>query len=153
LTPAPGSPRLFQPIRIISEQLLTTDYVIDETLTLLHARGERQRARVLGEKFFESSMTEVYFLTEDDIRQAWSVFHRYDDKSWSFTDCASKVVIEQMNISEAFAFDHTSGNSEASASFPAFRQTSLEGLSARAEGEPRTANAGGINAIHRFPLP
>lgn len=89
-----------------SEQLLTTDYVIDETLTLLRARGERQRARVLGEKFFESSMTEVYFLTEDDIRQAWSVFHRYDDKSWSFTDCASKVVIEQMNISEAFAFDH-----------------------------------------------
>ena len=89
-----------------SEQLLTTDYVIDETLTLLRARGERQRARVLGEKFFASSMTEVYFLTEDDIRQAWSVFHRYDDKSWSFTDCASKVVIEQMNISEAFAFDH-----------------------------------------------
>jgi uncharacterized protein len=89
-----------------SEQLLTTDYVIDETLTVLRARGERQRARVLGEKFFESSMTEVYFLTEDDIRQAWSVFHRYDDKSWSFTDCASKVVIEQMNISEAFAFDH-----------------------------------------------
>lgn len=89
-----------------SEQLLTTDYVIDETLTLLRARGERQRARVLGEQFFESSMTEVYFLTEDDIRQAWGVFCRYDDKSWSFTDCASKVVIEQMNISEAFTFDH-----------------------------------------------
>jgi predicted nucleic acid-binding protein len=89
-----------------SEPLLTTDYVIDEILTLLRARGERQRARVLGEKFFEASMTEVYYLTEDDIRQAWSVFHRYDDKSWSFTDCASKVVIEQMNISEAFTFDH-----------------------------------------------
>jgi predicted nucleic acid-binding protein len=89
-----------------SDQLLTTDYVIDETLTLLRARGEQQRARLLGETFFESSMTEVYFLTEDDIRQAWSVFRRYDDKSWSFTDCASKVVIEQMSISEAFTFDH-----------------------------------------------
>jgi predicted nucleic acid-binding protein len=89
-----------------SEQLLTTDYVIDETLTLLRARGERQRARELGEQFFESSMTEVYFLTEDDISQAWSVFRRYDDKNWSFTDCASKVVIEQMNIPEAFTFDH-----------------------------------------------
>ena len=89
-----------------SEQLLTADYVIDEILTLLRVRGERQRARVLGERFFESSMTEVYFLTEDDIRQAWSVFRRYDDKGWSFTDCASKVVIEQMNISEAFTFDH-----------------------------------------------
>lgn len=57
-----------------SEPLLTTDYVVDETLTLLRARGERRRARLLGERFFESSMTEVYFLTEDDIRQAWSVF-------------------------------------------------------------------------------
>jgi predicted nucleic acid-binding protein len=86
--------------------LLTTDYIVDETLTLLRARGERQRARLLGERFFESSMTEVYLLSEDDIRQAWSVFRQYDDKSWSFTDCTSKVVIEQMNISEAFTFDH-----------------------------------------------
>lgn len=28
--------------------LLTTDYVIDETLTLLRARGERKRALALG---------------------------------------------------------------------------------------------------------
>ena len=89
-----------------SEPLLTTDYVVDETLTLLRARGERRRARLLGEKFFESSLTEVYFLTEGDIRQTWSVFQRYDDKSWSFTDCASKIVIEQMNIAKAFTFDH-----------------------------------------------
>ena len=80
--------------------------MIDETLTLLRVRGERQRARVLGERFFESSVTEVYYLTEEDIRHAWSVFRRYDDKSWSFTDCASKVVIEQMSLSEAFTFDH-----------------------------------------------
>ena len=88
-----------------SAPLLTTDYVIDETLTLLRACGERQRATLLGEKFFESSMAEIYFLNENDIRQAWRVFRQFDDKGWSFTDCASKVVIEQMNISEAFAFD------------------------------------------------
>ena len=78
-----------------TEPLLTTDYVVDETLTLLRARGERQRARVLGEKFFQSSIAEVYFLTEDDIRHAWSVFLHFDDKGWSFTDCTSKVMIEQ----------------------------------------------------------
>jgi predicted nucleic acid-binding protein len=89
-----------------SERLLTTDYVIDEILTLLRARGERKRARVLGERLFELSIAEIYFLTEDDIRQAWRVFQQYDDKSWSFTDCTSKIVIEQMNISRAFAFDH-----------------------------------------------
>jgi predicted nucleic acid-binding protein len=102
----PNYPHAVRWLAANSEPLLTTDYVIDETLTLLRARGERQRARMLGEKFFQSSMAEIYFLTEDDIRQAWNVFHQYDDKGWSFTDCASKVVIEQMNISEAFAFDH-----------------------------------------------
>jgi len=89
-----------------SEVLITTDYIIDETLTLLRARGERQRAKLLGNKFFEASIAEVYFLTEEDIRQAWAIFEQYDDKGWSFTDCSSKVVIDEMNISQAFAFDH-----------------------------------------------
>ena len=88
-----------------SEVLVTTDYIIDETLTLLRARGERQRANLLGSKFFEASIAEVYFLAEEDIRQAWAIFEQYDDKGWSFTDCSSKVVIDQMNISQAFAFD------------------------------------------------
>jgi predicted nucleic acid-binding protein len=45
-------------------------------------------------------------LTEDDIREAWSIFLRYSDKEWSFTDCTSKVVIEKLQITTAFAFDH-----------------------------------------------
>jgi len=44
-----------------SEVLITTDYVIDEILTLLRARGERQRARLLGKKFFDGSVAEIYF--------------------------------------------------------------------------------------------
>ena len=32
--------------------LLTTDYAIDETLTLLRARGERKRTLLLGARFF-----------------------------------------------------------------------------------------------------
>ena len=93
-------------LAINQEPLLTTDYVVDETLTLLRARGERRRARVLGERFFDADVGEIYFLTEADIRQAWNVFQQYDDKGWSFTDCASKVVIERFSLVRAFAFDH-----------------------------------------------
>ena len=89
-----------------SEGLLTTDYIIDEILTLLRARGERQRAKLLGKKFFEGTIAEVYFLTEEDIREPWNIFAQYDDKNWSFTDCCRKVVIDQMNIARALAFDH-----------------------------------------------
>jgi len=102
----PNHPRAANWLAANSEVLITTDYIIDETLTLLRARGERQRAKLLGNKFFEASIAEVYFLTEEDIRQACAIFEQYDDKGWSFTDCSSKVVMDQMNISQAFAFDH-----------------------------------------------
>ena len=88
-----------------TEPLLTTDYVVDETLTLLRTRGERRRALLLGEAFFGARLAEVYRLTEADISSAWEVFRRFNDKEWSFTDCTSKVVIEQRNIRQAFAFD------------------------------------------------
>ena len=88
-----------------SEVLLTTDYVIDEILTLLRARGERQRAQLLGQKFFEGTIAEIFFLTEEDVRRAWAIFEQYHDKRWSFTDCSSKVVIDELNIAQAFAFD------------------------------------------------
>ena len=38
--------------------LLTTDYVIDETLTLLRARGERKRALLLGTRFFHHDLAQ-----------------------------------------------------------------------------------------------
>jgi predicted nucleic acid-binding protein len=87
------------------ETLLTTDYVVDETLTLLRARGEGTRALLLGEAFFGARLAEVYRLTEADIASAWEVFRRFDDKGWSFTDCTSEVVIERHNVRQAFAFD------------------------------------------------
>ena len=86
--------------------LLTTDYVVDETLTLLRVRGERKRALALGTKFFNQDLAKIHQLTTADLRLAWQTFEQFDDKDWSFTDCTSKVVMEQLNIGVAFAFDH-----------------------------------------------
>lgn len=87
------------------EPLLTTDFVVDETLTLLRSRGERSRALALCQRFFDGSLATLHFLTEDDLRDASDVFRRYSDKDWSFTDCSSKVVVERLGIKMAFAFD------------------------------------------------
>ena len=89
-----------------AEPLFTTDYVMDETLTLLRARGYDQRALALGAEFFSGSLAELYYLSETDVQAAWEVFRRYDDKKWSFTDCASKVVMEQLQITRAISLDH-----------------------------------------------
>lgn len=87
------------------ETLLTTDYLIDETPTLLRVRKEMARAAVLGEQLFDGQLADVYFLTESDIRAAWEIFRDYADKEWSFTDCTSKIVIENLGLTTAFSFD------------------------------------------------
>jgi predicted nucleic acid-binding protein len=93
-------------LRKNTEPLMTTDYIVDETLTLLRARGEELRALRMGEEFFNGTLATIYHLTEADIRLAWETFRSYSDKKWSFTDCASKVVIDKLNLKYAFAFDH-----------------------------------------------
>ncbi len=87
------------------EPLLTTDYVVDEVLTLLRSRGEAPRALVLGERLLDQNLALVHFLSETEIRDAWNVFRRFADKQWSFTDCTSKVVMERLGVTTAFAFD------------------------------------------------
>lgn len=89
-----------------TQPLLTTDYVVDETLTLLKTRREGQRAMILGNAFFAGNLATIYYLTEEDIQQTWQIFHQFSDKNWSFTDCSSKVVIQKIRLNQAFAFDH-----------------------------------------------
>ena len=85
--------------------LVTTDYVIDETLTLLRARGERTRAEQMGRWFFDLSGVAIEFLAESDIRRAWEIFRQFGDKDWSFTDCTSKAVIDRLHVKRALTFD------------------------------------------------
>ena len=85
--------------------LVTTDFVLDETLTLLRARGENRRAIALGIRLFAGDLAMVHHLTPEQIQAAWQVFQQFRDKDWSFTDCTSKVAIEQLDCDRAVAFD------------------------------------------------
>lgn len=87
------------------EPLLTTDYVVDETLTLLRSRRQNPAALALGRQFFSGQLATIYYLTPADIRAAWQTFEQFADKEWSFTDCSSKVVMGQLGLAQAFAFD------------------------------------------------
>ena len=88
------------------DPLITTDFILDETLTLLRARNETPRAQALGDQLFGDILANLYFVSEAEFREAWQVFRNYADKEWSFTDCTSKVVMEKLGVTTAFAFDH-----------------------------------------------
>lgn len=87
------------------ETLLTTDYVVNETLTLLRG-GERRKAIEFGKALFAGELAVLHYMTIADIQETWQVFQHFADKEWSFTDCASKSVMEKLGITQAFAFDH-----------------------------------------------
>ncbi len=88
-----------------SEPLVLTDYIFDELMTLMKARGERDRAYALGRRLLDGEIARIERVTAADLVAAWTVFDRYRDKDWSFTDCMSRVVMERLGINRAFAFD------------------------------------------------
>jgi predicted nucleic acid-binding protein len=88
-----------------AQPLVTTDYVIDELLTLLRVRGHSQRAVKAGQTLLGEQIARIAWVSPADVRQGWEYFRRYHDKLWSFTDCVSRAVIERLGIRQAFAFD------------------------------------------------
>ncbi|HYF48402.1 MAG TPA: type II toxin-antitoxin system VapC family toxin [Planctomycetota bacterium] len=88
------------------DELITSDFVLDETLTLLRARRHDLLAQTLGASLFGADIQMVHFLSEAELLDAWAVFQKFSDKEWSFTDCTSKVVMERLGIKTAFTFDH-----------------------------------------------
>lgn len=104
----PGDPRhgaTLAWIRQNDPQLLTTDFVIDETLTLLRSRGEKLRAVALGRRLLDLGGVAIHVITGDEFREAWALFRDNPERGWSFTDCTSRVVMERLHIKQALSFD------------------------------------------------
>jgi predicted nucleic acid-binding protein len=99
-------PKAQEWLKANTQPLLTTDYVIDETLTLLKVRGHAPLGLDLGAALFAGELADIVLITEDDIQQAWQTFRQFHDKDWSFTDCTSKVVMARLRTAQAFSFDH-----------------------------------------------
>ena len=85
--------------------LVTTDYVVDETLTLLKMRLGVEVAEAWWRQVDGSRR--VRWETVDPARaekaRAW--FFRYRDKGFSFTDCTSFVVMRELRLKEALTTD------------------------------------------------
>lgn len=88
------------------ESLITSDYCVDETLTLLSARGRIKLAIEAGRQFFEETIAHLHFVTPGQIRRAWILFQSRAFDGWSFTDCTSKIALDDLGIRTAAALDH-----------------------------------------------
>jgi predicted nucleic acid-binding protein len=89
----------------LREPFVTSDFVVDETLTLFRARGEDRHALEFGAAVIDNRFAEIVTVISNDFERAWQMFRDYQDKKWSFTDCTSFIVMERLGITRAFAFD------------------------------------------------
>jgi predicted nucleic acid-binding protein len=93
-------------IKMQKIELLTSEYVIDESITIIRFKISHETACLFGESLFASSIVKIIGITEEDRSKAWEMFKKYKDKEFSFTDCTSFVLMKKLNLKKAFAFDN-----------------------------------------------
>jgi hypothetical protein len=86
-------------------RLITTDYILDETLTLMRKRTGLDGARRFLESLEASRSVQVIWVGQDQFQSAKAAFLSQGTRSWSFTDCTSFVIMRELGITTAFAFD------------------------------------------------
>ena len=87
-------------------QFLTTDYIIDETATLLLLRHSHDAAADFLKTVLESATLRLEWIDSDRFHAAADLFRRHDDKEWSFTDCVSFALMQELNVQDSFTTDH-----------------------------------------------
>ena len=105
-----GAIRFQEQLRRTKEDLLTSNFVLDETYTLLlYQAGYHDVIRFYNQVqiMIAGGIVRVVHVSEEMESEGWEVFRRFNvDKHWSFTDCTSKVIMEASKVREVFTFDH-----------------------------------------------
>ena len=86
--------------------LITTDYVADETLTLLRVRLGLGTAEAWWQLVDSSPRVRWEYVDLARADKARGFFFRYRDKEFSFTDCTSFVVMRDLKLREVLTTDH-----------------------------------------------
>ena len=84
---------------------VTSPLVINETVSLLQARGLLSTALGWLQGIREDSNTQIVYVDAVLQSEAWDLFHRWGGSGANPVDCASFAIMRRMNIKQAFTFD------------------------------------------------
>jgi uncharacterized protein len=84
---------------------VTSDYVADETLTLLRRRLGMDAAEAWWRQVDGSSRVRWEYISLARADKARGLFFRYRDKDFSFTDCTSFILMRELKLREALTTD------------------------------------------------
>ena len=86
--------------------LTTTDYVIDETLTTIRFRLSLNAAEAWWQQIDDSTRLRIESIDELRRERARTLFFKYRDKEFSFTDYCSFVLMRELRIRRVLTLDH-----------------------------------------------
>ena len=89
----------------VGARAITSDYVIDETATLLKMRGNKHGTRVLFDTLGTSRALSVERISEERYERARTFFLKHLDKEYSFTDCTSFILMKELKLHAALTSD------------------------------------------------
>ncbi len=85
--------------------LVTSNYVLDETLTLIRMRIGSEAAAKWCTMISDSPRCNVEWITPERMEKAVQWFFSWRDQSFSFTDCTSFVVMKELGIEDVSTGD------------------------------------------------
>jgi predicted nucleic acid-binding protein len=86
-------------------RLYTTNLVFYETVTLIRSRIGIAESIRFGQSLFRSKGIQTIFVDHALEEKAFEIFTTHTDKDYSFIDCASFAVMEELGLQNAFTFD------------------------------------------------
>jgi predicted nucleic acid-binding protein len=88
-----------------NQLFVTTDYIIDETATLLNARGIGYLAGFLFTTVNSSHVCRIEWMDLERFAATQKYFEKHLDHAWSFTECFSFVVMKELKLRTALTKD------------------------------------------------
>lgn len=85
-------------------QLITTNFVIAEVLTVVAMKYKKETAVLFGEQLRENGI-DVVHVDQDLFESSWQLFRQEKSKNVGFVDCMSFALIKTFRIPAAFSFD------------------------------------------------
>jgi uncharacterized protein len=85
--------------------LITTDFVVDETLTLIRFRLGLPAANAWWRQTDGSARLRWERVDSDRFERARSLFFQYRDKDLSFTDCTSMALMQELKLKSVITTD------------------------------------------------
>jgi len=80
-------------------EIYTSDYVVNETVTLMLRRTRRLKLAIdVGEYILSSPRIKKLWVTEEVFDAAWERFKSLRGRPMSFTDCTSLALMEKRGI-------------------------------------------------------